>query len=1001
MSASIGKDDLRSRLKVINDLSSQRTSSKIDLANKAYSKYLHPCIYRVLLLVILISIFLNFSHDYCQPNIWAVESTIPPKTIKPQGGKNMVSVKGVTASQAKSYYERRDDYYSKEGHGEIYGKGAELLGISGTADGELFEKLLLGQSPSGEQLIQYAPNGEHRGALDTTYSAPKSISLLATQDERLIDAHKRAVHEVLNYAEKNIVQARETIGGITEKVNTGNLVAVLFQHNLSRELDPQVHTHCVILNMTQREDCAWRAISNEQFFDRKIELGQVYRNALAKIITQDLGYAITSDNKGLFEIKGIDKEVLDAFSGRSPQIEVKVSKLRELYPNANEQKLREWATLDSRQAKKDVDIETVQQDWSDRLHNLGYTKEALVDAAKKAAEKSFSNTLDANEAIKKAAEILTSQESVFTQGQLLKEAGKLSIGKEDFSSLEKALDQSINDANIIKLSGQNLTTMEMLKIESHIVEQVRNGQNKLSPIIDEKSVHALIQEKENELIANGYVSLKSDQIEAIKHILTSTDVYIAIQGDAGTGKTFAVGIAKEVAGDNTAIRGLTYTGKAASELESVGIPSSTLHSFLGTSNIAAGIVHDKETWIVDESSMVGSRQLDALLSKANETGSRVVLIGDHKQLQSLDAGNMFQQLQTRGIIKTVVMDDVIRQSNNPEYLRLVKSFSSKLIDEAFSRLEDGKITEIQDRAERLNTVTNDYIKGEHLSKILVVTRNTDRNELNGLIREELKSQDKLTAQDYSFTVRESKNLNAVDKHFARSYREGDIVFAQRAGIIGRAGTEGKIISVDHDSNSITTEKKDGSIHNINLIKDGDKISAYTEKSQSFTTGDKIVFLKNDKMLGVSNGSTGIIRNIDGEGNISAELNGNIEISFNTNHYPYLDAGYAITDYKSQGQTAKEVIVYTDTARSGSNYNSFYVSLSRGKDDLHVYTDDSSTLKEQVKIEQIKSSTLDHDHEIITDHPSGSLHLTGHSNQLSQSKESMSEVSKSCRQVEME
>ncbi len=974
------KDDLKSGLKVINGL---------------------PHIYKILLLAILTTVFLNISHGYCQPNIWAAESTIPPKTIKPQGGQHMVSVKGVTASQAQKYYERRDDYYSKEGHGEIYGKGAELLDISGTADGELFEKLLLGQSPSGEQLIQSAPNGDHRAALDKTCSAPKSVSLLATIDHRLEDAHKRAVYEALSYAEKNIVQARETIGGITDKVNTGNLIAVQFQHNLSRELDPQLHTHCVIMNMTQKEDGQWRAISNEQFFERKIELGQVYRNALAKIITQELGYSITSDNKGLFEIKGVGKEVIDVFSGRTPQIEAKVAELRELYPNANDQKLREWATLDSRQSKKNVDIETVKQDWSDRLKNLGYTKESLREAAQKASENSKSNTLNANEAIKKAAEILTSQESVFTQGQLLKEAGKLSIGKEDFNDLGKALEQSISDANIINLGNQNLTTMEMLRIESTIVNQVRAGIGNSSPVFDQKTLQDLIQGKESDFLSNGGNGFTLSQRSAIEHILSASDRVIAIQGDAGTGKTFTLGIANDIAEGKTIFRGLAYTGKAVSELESIGIPSSTLHSFLASSDKAVAIIQGKETWIVDEASMVGSRQMNTLLSKAYETDSKVVLIGDTKQLQAVNAGNMFTQLQNRGIVNVAVMDDVIRQANNPDYLNLINEFSSRRIDDAFTRLQAGKLTEINDRDQRLEAITKEYVKGDYTSKILVVSRNTDRNEIISVVRNELRSEDRLSSQEYSLTVRESKGLNPVDKHFSGSYQVGDIVYAQKAGVIGRAGTEARVSSVDQDSHSLNVETSDGSLHKVSLIKDGDKISAYTEKSQSFCEGDKVVFLKNDKLLGVSNGSTGIISRIDEHGTIKAKLSEEKEINFNTKNYPYIDLGYAVTDYKSQGQTAREVLVYTDTARSGSNYNSFYVALSRGKDDLHVFTDDAENLKEQVKVEQEKSSTLNHDLEQLKDHSTDSKDILVHSDQSSHTKESASENLKPSRQMEIE
>ena len=214
-----------------------------------------------------------------------------------------VSIAGVTAAQALTYYERRDEgYYHTEGNGEIIGKGAEALNISGQIETTVFGRLLLGQNSLGEQIVKLAPNGEHRAGLDITFSAPKSLSLLGISDERFIRAHERAVKEAIRYAEKHFSQARETHNGVTEKTDTGKLVVVLFHHSLSRALDPQIHTHAIVMNMTQGEDGKWRALSNEQFFERKMELGQVYRNALARIITQEMGLSIESDSKGLFEI---------------------------------------------------------------------------------------------------------------------------------------------------------------------------------------------------------------------------------------------------------------------------------------------------------------------------------------------------------------------------------------------------------------------------------------------------------------------------------------------------------------------------------------------------------------------------------------------------------------------------------------------------------------------------------------------------------------------------
>jgi len=871
-----------------------------------------------------------------------------------------VSIAGVTAAQALTYYERRDEgYYHTEGNGEIIGKGAEALNISGQIETTVFGRLLLGQNSLGEQIVKLAPNGEHRAGLDITFSAPKSLSLLGISDERFIRAHERAVKEAIRYAEKHFSQARETHNGVTEKTDTGKLVVVLFHHSLSRALDPQIHTHAIVMNMTQGEDGKWRALSNEQFFERKMELGQVYRNALARIITQEMGLSIESDSKGLFEITGIGKELIDEFSTRSAQIEAKVADLKEIYPNAREQKIREWATLGSRESKKKVNIDEIRLDWERRLYGLGFTKGSLIESAEKASDKSRERSTTAEEYVRKSSSILTEQESTFTQGNLLKEAGKLSIGQETFTTLEAALNDLIGRGEIVRLRKGILTTMEMLRIESQIVGLVQDGKDKSKAVLDKDSALTKIDESNSGLVSAGRNSLKKGQKEVIEHILTSTDRVIGIQGDAGTGKTFALGVAWDLARDNTIFRGLAFTGRAASELSDVGIPSSTLHAFLALSENALGIQHGRETWIVDEASMVGSRQLRELLSRAESTNSRVILIGDTKQLQAIDAGNMFQQLQERGIMKTARMDEVVRQTDR-EYLDIVNDISAKRINDAFEKLSvSGRIIQTPNRDDLVKSVISDYTDGTSTQRILVTTRNSDRHNLNNQIRSILRGQGKLVGIEHMLTIRESKGLNLLEHHFPHAYSPGDIIYARKAGILGRAGAEARVTDVNHNQRTVIAVAPDGKEYEIDIAEHGDKISVYTEKERPFSIGDKVVFLKNDRMVGVNNGTTGYINHIDDHGNLDVIAENGKDVRFQATSYPYIDHGYAVTDYKSQGQTAREVLIYSDTTTTGNTFNSFYVSITRGKDDVRVYTDNADNLMEQVKLEQSKKSTLDY------------------------------------------
>ncbi len=877
----------------------------------------------------------------------------------------MVSITGVSAGQASHYF-NKDSYYAKS-EGQWQGKGAEYLGLQGDVSKEDFESLVNGKDPGGRFEIHNGGEGQsHRAGVDLTFSAPKSVSILSevAGDIRVKEAHEIAVIETLNYVEKHFAQARQTENGITEKVDTDNLIIAKFEHNTSRELDPQLHTHCVVMNMTQRDDRQWRALSNEKLFENKMLIGQIYRNELAANL-KELGYCIQSDNKGLFEVHGIDQKILDHFSQRSEQIDAKIKELKDsgLYQNAGEQKLREIATLGSRVAKQDVDMNIVRESWDWRLQEQGCTKEQTQNAINKASEQArqaevnrIEPKMNEYDIVRQATRILTEQESTFSKEDVLKTAGKLSVSEYRISELERAFYELNGDKEIKRLDENIYTTVEMQKIERDIVEKVRDGHDSKKSIMSKEQVDNGIRSFE----AQKGFNLTSGQKDAAEHILTSNDRIIGIQGDAGTGKTTMLATVREqLEKQGYDVRGLGFTGKAAAEVEmQAGIKSQTVDSFLASKEISNG--NSKQVWIVDEASMLGSRKMDELMKASEKADARLVMIGDTKQLQAVEAGRMFSKLQETGDLKTVRMSEVQRQKDE-QYKDVVKEISEKKIDRAFDKLEkQDRISEISDRQERLKTIVKDYTDKDYKNTIIVTARNADRNELNRSIRDDLKEQGKLDKNEHTFTVRESKNLSPIEKHFAQSYREGDVIIASKAGVIGRAGTEAKVVSTDQQKHQISVQTKDGNEHSIDLKTQGQNLAVYAEKQQQFSQGEKVVFLKNDKSLNVKNGQIGEIKSIDSDGraNIKMETGKEKNINFKT-QYNYVDHGYAVTDYKSQGQTSKEVIYHADTSK-GVNYNQAYVAMTRGKEDLRIYTDNKEQFKEQMKQEQTKTSTLDYE-----------------------------------------
>ena len=271
-----------------------------------------------------------------------------------------------SAAQGASYYER-DGYYAKDDpeHREASGwagKGAEDLGLKGPVDPEVFRAVLEGKVPdgSGTELGRRGKDGEilHRPGRDLTFSAPKSVSLAALVggDGRIVEAHDRAVKATLAWVEKNAAETRmkDPVTGQMIRAGDQKIVAATFRHDTSRNLDPQLHTHAVLANMVKGEDDKWRSMANEKLYGSKMLLGALYRSELAASLAR-LGYGIEKTHAdGRFEIAGVSRDTIDAFSTRRAEIEAAMAE-RGLGTSGDNPRLAERASLMTRAAKRDID----------------------------------------------------------------------------------------------------------------------------------------------------------------------------------------------------------------------------------------------------------------------------------------------------------------------------------------------------------------------------------------------------------------------------------------------------------------------------------------------------------------------------------------------------------------------------------------------------------------------------------------------------------------------
>ncbi|WP_426107954.1 MobF family relaxase, partial [Massilia sp. TSP1-1-2] len=286
---------------------------------------------------------------------------------------NVTPIRGNDHHAAAHYFSAADDYYAKENPGEWQGIGAESLGLKGAVEQVQLARLLDGQLPNGERIQKTFDRSskKKRMGLDLTFSAPKSVSMqaLVASDRTVTLMHDRAVTRALEQVER-LAEARKKVKGKSYRERTGNLVIAKFRHEMSRAKDPQLHTHSVVFNMTQRSDGAWRALSNEDIFLVRTEIEAIYRTELAMGL-KALGYGIRLvDDKGGFELAHISRDQIEAFSSRSQVIEAMLADEGKTRASASRLE-KQIIAIATRPRKDEGDRAIVKQYWVEKSRELG------------------------------------------------------------------------------------------------------------------------------------------------------------------------------------------------------------------------------------------------------------------------------------------------------------------------------------------------------------------------------------------------------------------------------------------------------------------------------------------------------------------------------------------------------------------------------------------------------------------------------------------------------
>jgi conjugative relaxase-like TrwC/TraI family protein len=252
---------------------------------------------------------------------------------------------------------------------------ASALGLEGKVRSDTLTAVLEGRLPDGSRLgKEINGNHVHRPGHDLTFSAPKSVSILALigGDKAMLEAHQHAVRVAASYVEK-LISARETVDGKTSIVQTGKMVAALFTHDTSRNLDPQVHTHMLVANMTELNG-KWKALATDKIHDAgfietvmkmQVTLGKIYRHTLREDV-EALGHEVEEVGPhGMWEIKGVPAEIREEYSSRGREVRGAVGAEATL-------RSRDVAALDTRRAKVDPSRLRLMERWIGQMTEKGW-----------------------------------------------------------------------------------------------------------------------------------------------------------------------------------------------------------------------------------------------------------------------------------------------------------------------------------------------------------------------------------------------------------------------------------------------------------------------------------------------------------------------------------------------------------------------------------------------------------------------------------------------------
>ncbi len=860
---------------------------------------------------------------------------------------------------ARGYFEEHlcvGDYYSQGQTvaGLWVGRGAEELGLSGVTRAQEFLRLCENLHPqTGERLTQrqmttrreVGPDGkEHQCAnrrvfYDFTISPPKSVSVAALvgNDTRIVNAHEQAISAALVQLE-SFAATRVRKDGLCTDRTTQKIVAAVFRHETSRALDPHLHSHCIVFNATHDPvENRWKALQNHDMLNAQKFVENVYYHELTRQLHQ-FGYQIENKPRGDFDIKGISPELIQKFSKRHQEIDEKTRQLLEAQPERageNIAEIRDHIAHERRARKiKGIHLSSLQNAWDGQL--TAQEKAALQTLPIGRESPAADSNEIAHRAVSWAEDHLFDRRSVVQEHELWRHA------------LEHARGQNVSLADLQRFTRERdyirdtkhpskITTRETLGREAAMVGMAKEGIGACHPFCW------------NYQATNS--QLDPEQRQAVERILRSIHFVTLFRGGAGTGKSFALREVKQ--GLEQAGRGVLVIApqrQQVMDLERTGFQDAqTVSAFLARKSMA-----ERTVVIVDEAGQIGGKQMLALLEFVHEQQGRVILSGDTRQHGAVDATDALRAMEKYADLLPIELTNIWRQ--NPE---LAKSLQERQqiqqYKEAVMEARDGKLKQSFERLdkqgfiehcvsgtqhEKLTACYLTHVKAHH-STVVVSQSWNEIHQVNERIREGLKREHLLSESETLMTTFQPVDFTSAQKRDARSYDSNSLLVFNRDVRGFKKGDNAQLKAVTQTHLIVENETRVVSVS----LKYLDRITVCQRKELPLACGDQLQLKANGRSeegKQLANGELVTVKNTGADGRI--ELTDGRVMRANYRQFVH---GYAVTSYASQGKTVDYVLFSDSAVRAATNDQQWYVTISRGRKGVHIFTTDKPQLKESI------------------------------------------------------